>query len=209
MRFEPIEKGIFLLKVPFEDLYTSVFAVIEEDRIALIDTATTDFDVDTYIVPALQELIDREGGRLCYILLTHGHGDHAGGAIRLSGHFPNVPICALQSMEYSCFHKLSDGEEIMDRLQVVHLPGHTVYAVGYLDLKHRLLLSGDCLQLRGVGKYTRGVSDKEAYFSSIERLKTMEIEIIVASHDYVPLGSTAKGKEAVAKYLETCKKVIE
>lgn len=207
MRFEAIEKGIFLLKVPFEDLYTSVYAVKEGEEIAVIDTATTDFDVDTYIVPALEKLISSEGGTLRYILLTHSHGDHAGGAPRLAAYFPDVPVCAFQEMDFPVFHRLSDGEEIMRRFRVIHLPGHTAYSVGYFDIQNRLLLSGDCLQLRGVGKYTNGVSDREAYFASISRLKAMRIDCIVASHDYVPLGSTARGEKEVIRYLDACKEV--
>ena len=208
MRFEPIGEGIFRLKVPFEELYTSVFAVCEGGEIALVDTATTERDVELYVAPALNELAERIGGRLSYILLTHSHGDHAGGAPALSARFPNVPVCSFQEMRFPLFHRLSDGEEVMGRLRVVHLPGHTPYSVGYLDLSNRLLLSGDCLQLRGVGKYTRGVSDKEAYFASIQRLESMEIETIVASHDYVPLGSTARGRKEVLQYLEVCRESV-
>ncbi len=209
MSFEPIEKGIFLLKIPFEDLYTSVYAVKAGEEIALIDTATTDFDVDTYIVPALRELIKQEGGALRYILLTHSHGDHAGGARRLSSLFPLVPVCAFAPMEFPSFRRLLDEEEMMGRLRVIHLPGHTPYSVGYFDTQSRLLLSGDCLQLRGVGKYTNGISDRRAYLASLARLGGMEIDCIVASHDYVPLGSTARGREAVAQYLEACRSVLE
>ena len=207
MKFEEIAKGIFRLKVPFEDLYTAVFAVIHQNRIALIDTATTDFDVDTYILPALKELTEREGGELRYLLLTHRHSDHAGGVRRLAEHFPKVPICSFEEMNVSCFHRLTDGELLMNRLRVVHLPGHNAYSVGYLDEANRLLLSGDCLQLRGVGKYTHGIRDREAYLVSVARLERMELSAIVASHEYVPLGSIAEGKEAVAQYLAECKRI--
>ena len=207
MRFEEIEKGIFLLKVPFEDIYTSVFAVKVGEEIALVDTATTEEDVTGCILPALEDLMQREGGHLRYILLTHSHGDHAGGAPTLAAHFSGVPVCALQSMELPLFRQLSDGEAIMGCLRVVHLPGHAPFSVGYYDERSKLLLSGDCLQLRGVGKYTRGISDPSAYVASIEGLESMDIECIVASHDYVPLGSTARGKEAVRAYLHACKSI--
>ena len=207
MRFEKIEKGIFLLKVPFEDLYTSVFAVKAGEEIALVDTATTEDDVTRCILPALDDLLAREGGTLRYILLTHSHGDHAGGAPMLAAHFQSVPVCTLQRMDFPLFRQLSDGEEIMGCLRVVHLPGHSPFSVGYYDTRSRVLLSGDCLQLRGVGKYTRGISDREAYVASVERLERMDIDCIVASHDYVPLGSTAKGKKAVSAYLYACKSI--
>ncbi len=207
MSFELIKKGIFRLKVPFEDLYTSVFAVYERDRIALVDTATTKEDVDTCIVPALNELIGREGGTLSFILLTHRHGDHAGGVFRLAELFEHVTVCAHHPMELPNFHQLCDKEPIFERLSAVHLPGHSSDSMGYLDGEHGLLLSGDCLQLRGVGKYTKGIRDRDAYVASIERLEKMKLQCIVASHDYVPLGYLADGKEAVAEYLALCKKI--
>ena len=209
MRFEEIEKGIFLLKVSFDNIFTSVFAVCEGEEIALIDTATTEEDVTTYILPALEELSERVGGRLSYILLTHSHGDHAGGAPFLAKHFKGIPVCAYQVMELPSFRQLRDGEILMDRLEVVHLPGHTPSSVGYLDRSSGILLSGDCLQLLGVGKYTRGVSDRDAYFASVDRLLERGLEGIIASHEYEPLGSRARGREETDNYLKMCKSLLQ
>ena len=45
---------IYRLKVPFDgEVYTSVF-LIKGTKNVLIDCATTDYDVENYIVPALQ-----------------------------------------------------------------------------------------------------------------------------------------------------------
>ena len=205
MRFEQILEGIFLLKVPFdEDVYTSVFAVVEGDEIAVIDAATTDEDVDSYIVPALRELMGRERARVTHLLLTHTHGDHAGGLRRLSEHYPDAKICSFEALPRG--ERLSDGDRILGRLRVVHLPGHTLSSVGYLCEKTGTLLSGDCLQLRGVGRYTRGVRYPDHYLASLERLETMGLSAIIASHDYVPLGQIAEGGEAVKRYLDECRK---
>ena len=40
------QEGIYRLKVPFEDLYTSVFLVETPQRLILVDCATTDDDVE-------------------------------------------------------------------------------------------------------------------------------------------------------------------
>ena len=76
--------------------------------------------------------------------------------------------------------------------------------MGYYDVKTKTLLSGDCLQLGGVGKYTNGIAYADPYRASIEKLRSMDILRIVAAHDYVPLGAIAEGREAVRLYLDKC-----
>ena len=203
MSLSEIAKGIFRLKVPFEDLYTAVFFVACDSGWAVIDCATTDDDVDTHILPAMRRL----DGEVTHLLLTHSHGDHAGGAKHLLERCPSMCAYALESMESTRFGRLKDGDLILGRLQVVYLPGHTRYSVGYLDTVTRTILTGDCLQLAGVGKYTKGIQYPEQYLQSIEKLKAMELDRIVASHDYVPLGSIAEGKDAVLAYLDECQRI--
>ena len=198
-----ITKGILLLKVPFEDLYTSVFFVETAEGLCVIDCATTAHDVDTYIVPALRKL----GGAPVRLLLTHSHGDHAGGAARLLECYPTMAVHTLEPLLLPRFSVLSDGEVIAECLQAVALQGHSAYSMGYLHLPSRTLLSGDCLQLAGVGKYVNGIKYPDRYLRSIEALKSMEIDRIVASHDYVPLGYLAEGRDAVARYLDTCAQI--
>jgi len=198
-----IAKGILLLKVPFEDLYTSVFFVESEEGVAIIDCATTPEDVDTYILPALRSM----GREATHLLLTHSHGDHAGGAVHLLERCPSLRVQTWQTLELPRFSSLQDGDVVLGRLQMLALPGHSSYSVGYLDLPTKTLISGDCLQLAGVGKYVHGIRYPEQYLRSVKRLKTMEIDRIIASHDYVPLGSLAEGREAVLQYLDTCARI--
>lgn len=203
MRAESVAEGILRLKVPFEELYTAVFFVQGKEEWAVIDTATTCEDVDTYILPALNRLPKRA----THLLLTHGHADHAGGAERLLEAYPDLRLYTAEDWKKTPFSTLSDGALLLGRLQTVFLTGHSKRSVGYFDLPTGTLISGDCLQQAGVGKYTNGISDPEAYLASIERLRRMPIERIVASHDYVPLGAIAEGRDAVARYLDVCEQI--
>ena len=198
-----IAEGIFRLKVPFEELYTAVFFVQSGDEWAIVDCATTDNDVDSYILPALAEL----GAKATHLLLTHGHGDHAGGAARLLACCPELCLCTAENWKRSPYRPIADGELLLGRLQTVALSGHSTHAVGYFDLPTKTLISGDCLQQAGVGKYVDGIGDPSAYLASIERLRAMSIERIVASHDYVPLGAIADVYDAVARYLDVCEQI--
>ncbi len=53
MKFIKEINKIYRLKVPFEDLYTSVFLIKTETSNLLVDCATTKLDVEEYIIPAL------------------------------------------------------------------------------------------------------------------------------------------------------------
>ena len=204
---EKIEDGLFRLKVPFEDLTTTVYFAVCETGTVIIDSATYASDADTYILPALDELgIRREDVKL--LALTHRHGDHAGGASRLLEVLPWIVIRSFAPLKVPSV-LLEDGELLLDRLQVVHLPGHSKDSAGYLDVTTGTLLSGDCLQLKGIGKYRNGISDREQYVASIQKLREMDIQKIVAAHEYDPLGSVADGAKEVQAYLDACIEVVE
>lgn len=205
MRITQPVSNIYKLEVPFDDIYTSVFVLKFGERYAIVDAATTDFDVDRYIVPALAELgLSARAPEA--LLLTHRHGDHAGGAKRLSEIFPGMPVYSSEGCRDVPTRTLCDGDVLFDLIEVVMLPGHTDTSVGFLDRRTDTLLSGDCLQQRGVSRYTNGVKDREAYLRSIARLRTMRLSRILASHEYVPLGSTAEGEAAVRAYLDECER---
>lgn len=192
--------SIFRLRVPFEDLTTSVYFYTCAEGTAIIDAATYPSDVDEYIVKAIDELGLKD---IKYLLLTHEHGDHSGGLARLKELFPLATVGV--SYETSePLKRLKDGETVLGDLQVIVLPGHTKDSCGFFDKKSKTLMSGDCLQLKGIGKYRYGVGNKEKYLESVKRLKGMDISLIIAAHEYDPLGSIAAGDEAVEKYLDKC-----
>lgn len=203
MYTESIEKGISRLKIPFEDLTTTVYFYESNEGVAIIDSATYASDVDNYILPALEELkISRD--KVKNLLLTHSHGDHAGGIKRLSEIFSKATVGA--SFETGLKNQiiLEDNQKILGNLVAVSLSGHTENSFGFFDTATKTLLSGDCLQLNGIGKYRNNVANAKMYEKSISKLKKMDIERIVAAHEFEPLGSLARGKEEVAVYLEEC-----
>lgn len=200
---ENLASGIFRIKVPFEDLFTTVYVYKSDDGIALIDSATYPTDVDNYIVPELNKA-EISSKDIKYLLFTHEHGDHFGGSVRLKEVFPNAVVAT--AFETDVFNKktLVDGEVVIGDLQVVSLPGHTTNSVGFFDLSTKTLLSGDCLQLAGIGKYRNGIGHPALYLKSIEKLKKMNINRIIAAHEYDPLGSIAEGESEVKNYLNKC-----
>lgn len=203
MKLDTICENLYRLRIPFEDLYTSVYFVRNGSKAAIIDSGACDADIDTYVIPALQTL-GIENRDVQYLLLTHAHGDHAGGIGRLSALFPTAELRAAYVVDLPHFTALDDMEILLSDLQTVYLPGHLNHSVGFLHLPSGTLLSGDCLQLKGIGKYRNNIADREAYERSVEKLLAMPILRIVAAHEFDPLGSIADGEEQVRTYLEMC-----
>lgn len=203
MDIDRIDKGIFRLRVPFETLTTSVYFYVCEQGTAIIDSATYPSDVDDYIVPALKEC-SIQGTDVKFLLLTHDHCDHNGGTQRLSEIFADARIGTSFAIDSPDRMELVDGETILGGLKAVFLPGHTSNSFGFYDAATKTLLSGDCLQLDGIGKYRDGIWNAAVYIDSINKLKHMDIRRIVAAHEYDPLGSVAEGQTAVENYLDAC-----
>jgi glyoxylase-like metal-dependent hydrolase (beta-lactamase superfamily II) len=192
-----IDDDIFRLKVPFEDLYTSVFLIKTQDGYILVDCATTDSDVDEWIVPALA----KKG--LClkdirYLILTHQHGDHAGGKERILRHNPAVRV-------------IERGEEINQEIEIYPMAGHTLDCIGVLHKSSGTLLSGDGLQGAGIKKYRCSLASKDEYFKTIERIEQdNRIKNILFSHAYEPWYKDGVfSREQVMKILQDCKNCVK
>ena len=201
MNIDIIDIGVYKLNIPFQNFTTSVYIYICMDGVAIIDCATYPSDVDSYIIPVLEELGVSDDVK--YILLSHWHGDHRGGLGRLSEVYSEAVVataCDIAGREIC----LADDMVIIGNLRAIAVPGHTDDSFGFLDTASNTFLSADCLQLDGIDKYRNGIEDLNTYISSIERLKSLNIKRIVAAHEYLPLGSIADGYDAVGRYLDAC-----
>ena len=188
--------GIYRLKVTFETVYTSVFLVDTDGGVLLVDCATTSDDVDNCILPALQEM-GYEFSDLLAIVITHRHGDHAGGLDRIRSYAPDIRV-------------LTEVGDIGNKVSVYPMAGHTDDMVGVLDRRTGTLISGDGLQGAGVDKYRCYVKNKDAYLETVERIKNdKRIENVLFSHAYEPwYKDKAFGREAVENCLADCLKYV-
>jgi len=82
--------GIFAVDSVYDRrLQTAIHLVVEEGRAAVIDTGTS------HAAPRVLEALEAQGvppGRVDYVILTHVHLDHAGGAGQLMARFPNARL---------------------------------------------------------------------------------------------------------------------
>ena len=198
MRFEKEAENIYRLRVPFEDLYTSVFLVESDGGYALVDSATTAADVDQVIRPALLAR-GLDFSDIKYLILTHRHGDHAGGSARISEHNPSIAvICGEKHLPLSDFAPYA-------------LPGHTLDMIGVLSLRSGTLISGDGLQGAGVGKYRCSLENAAEYLATIERIRgDARVKNLLFSHAYEPwYKDAAYGRAELEQCLADCPKYVK
>jgi glyoxylase-like metal-dependent hydrolase (beta-lactamase superfamily II) len=128
------------------------------------------------------------------LILTHDHGDHAGGKTRILWHNPDV--------------KLVDGTCDLSAygLTVYEMKGHTLDCIGVFDEKSGTLLSGDGLQGAGVGKYRAYAQSCQEYLKTIGKVKLDKaVKNLLFSHAYEPWNRPrALGREEVEAFLQAC-----
>ena len=198
MTFKKEIGEIYRLKVPFESVYTSVFLIKTPNANVLMDCATTESDVKQWIIPALSDaglsMLD-----VNYLVVSHEHGDHAGGLQTLLELNPNLKVIKI-------------GDDLcVDELELYELKGHTLSCVGILDKKTGTLISCDGLQGAGVGKYRCWYDSREEYLKTIKKIKDdQRINNVLFSHEYEPwYKNSALGREQVEKCLHDCLFVVE
>lgn len=127
-------------------------------------------DVQTII-----DAVERKRLTIKYVLLTHGHLDHAGGTAEIAEYF-NAPIWGpniadkfwLDSLAQQCQmfgfgqakpfapqHWLDAGDEVnigQLTLSVKHCPGHTPGHIIFIDKEHHLAWVGDVLFHNSIGR---------------------------------------------------------
>ena len=134
------------------------------------------------------------GGRLAYILLTHGHYDHITGAAELCERY-HPTVCASEKeltviaepgynlsknhgisiAPFTVDRPLKDGDTIMlgeSEIRFILTPGHTMGSGCYIV--DDSIFSGDTLFCSSVGRTDFPTSSMRDMMRSVERLKNLD-----------------------------------
>lgn len=194
--FEKEADGIYRLRVPFERIYTCVFLIEKADTRILVDCAMTEKDVDECICQALLAhgctLADVD-----MLVLTHRHGDHAGGLARLLELAPHIKV-------------IREIRPLTGGVFTYPMAGHTEDCIGVLDEQSHTLIAGDGLQGAGVDKYPCYTKDPDAYLATLDRIRSDDrIEDLLFSHAYEPwCADRVSGRAAVLECLTKCTEYV-
>ena len=152
------------------------------------------------------ELNQRHGCELKYVICTHNHYDHTGGADEIARQSPALIV----------MHKLNgdradlpveDGEQLLFgsiKMQILHTPGHSEDSICVLC--EDILLTGDTLFVGKVGGTDLEKGAREEYDSLHKKLLALPDETrVYPGHDYGTAPSSTIGREKQTNPFLLCK----
>ena len=142
--------------------------------------------VDPADAEACIAAIERSGGRLDMVLITHHHADHVAGvdAVRARYGCPVVGAGADARRLPRLDRAVAEGDEVVlgsAKLRVLDTPGHTVGHIAYAGAD--VALCGDTLFSLGCGRLLEGTV--EDMFGSLRKLAALPADTLVCcGHEY-------------------------
>ena len=152
--------------------------------------------------------IEENGLTVKYVVLTHGHFDHAEYALEYESVFDEARIVCHENellvledadanlsswgkgpRAYKCDFTLVKEGDILTLgdpknadtclfFQVLHTPGHTPGGICLYNEKFKIMFTGDTLFKRSYGRTDFKYGDENALFSSLKRLYRMDRDIV-------------------------------
>jgi hydroxyacylglutathione hydrolase len=136
----------------------------------------------------IEAVLDAEGGRLDFILLTHHHADHVGGteALRARYHARVAGPASEQHRMPALDIPLHDDDSIAignSQGQVIAVPGHTMGHIALYFPDPPTLFCGDTLFSLGCGRLFEGTP--EQMFHSLHRFDALpDNTLVCCGHEY-------------------------
>src|ERR1700733_10223337 len=144
--------------------------------------------VDPADAEPIIEAIEKAGGRLDLILLTHHHADHIAGVDEVRARFncPVVGAAADQNRLPKLDEAVREGDTVRlgnATAEVIDTPGHTRGQINYFFKDGGILLSGDTLFSLGCGRLIEGTPAE--MFASLRKLAALPGNTLVCcGHEY-------------------------
>jgi hydroxyacylglutathione hydrolase len=144
--------------------------------------------VDPADAEPIIEAIEKAGGRLDLILLTHHHADHIAGVDEVRARFKCRVVGA--AADQHRLPKLDEAVREGDTVRlgnasanVIETPGHTRGQINFFFADGDILLSGDTLFSLGCGRLSEGTPQE--MFASLRKLAALPADTLVCcGHEY-------------------------
>ena len=214
--------GLHSLHVPIEDgsfffrHYPPNSYLLTHGEGALIDTGTGD---DDSVSNRLNQLKDLGSPDFRYIILTHPHVDHLGGAEalqKLTGarvliHRDDADT-ANEEFENTRIDDILNDGDVIDlgglELEMIHTPGHTHGHTCVLNRTDRSLFTGDHILGTGTTAVSPDRGDMAKYIDSLRKLQPLDVSVLYPGHGSPVNQPHAKFKELLDHRLEREKQVL-
>lgn len=169
------------------DIRVTAIPAFADNYIWLISAGATDCAVvDPGDANPVINTLAQEGLQLAYILITHHHPDHTGGASTLAGetnaqifgpHDPRIPG---QNRSFGESDKITLPRLGLE-FQVIEVPGHTSSHIAFYG--HGCLFCGDTLFSVGCGRLFEGTPEQMQ--SSLDKLAALPAATrVFCGHEY-------------------------
>jgi hydroxyacylglutathione hydrolase len=121
--------------------------------------------------------LEKAGGKLDLILLTHHHADHIAGVDAVRAHFPGAKVVGAAADAHRLprlDQAVKEGDAVTfggASARVIETPGHTRGQINYFFPDGEILLSGDTLFSLGCGRLSEGTPAE--MFASLRKLAVL------------------------------------
>ena len=183
----------------------SLYLVEGNDRALLIDAGT--------VIPELDKIVAKITSKPVTMMLTHAHGDHAGGV----GPFPEVylnagdmPIVPNNMRNYKGQIKYLFDGEVIDlggrEIEVIFTPGHTSGSATFFDKAKHYGFSGDAFGSTNLLVFTN-LSTEMYTAERIERyMKQNDIRFLFPGHYS---GDNLETLQRVTDIKNMCREILD
>ncbi len=194
---ERVADDLYFIKQPIrEGWFGGVLIVLGTATIGLVDTGFENTPED-YIFPFLAEL-ERQPEDIKNVVNTHRDRDHVeGNTVIKEQTGATIAIHELEAVAVETADvTLKDGDVVTlgdRRFTVIHTPGHRPGNICLYDQQQKTLITGDTV----CGDRTDLIRmEKHLYIRSLKKLVDLDVEVLVMSHPFQPLGKNVLvGKE--------------
>lgn len=181
--------------------FVSAYVLVRGSEAAIVDTGTSGSRAD--ILSGL-DAFSLGPDAVRHIVLTHNHGDHAGGLSDLEADMAGATVYGgvgdIETIRSALsIQELADGDEVFG-MGVIGTPGHTPGSISLFDTETGLLVAGDAINGDGTGGLTGANPDFSADMGlageSVERLAAVEPSIAAFGHGGAPVTDDVAAKLA-------------